>query len=216
MICCFYFDFLCITKRDVTLLYKSSIVLLQNGRSRRSVTGPSHTRNGGVEHVQGHGTANDDVIMGDHVIDPARKVGHEIEADHVIGAGHVTEVDHATEATRVIEIVTVVVGVTGISITVEAEAEAGAEAVTVTVIVIVIVIDESVTMGVTMGVTISARRKKCYPPRPLGKPLNSTRSLFVLSTINVFEIALKCSLLKCKTNVEGNILKSSCKAQIFG
>lgn len=208
MICCFYFDFLCITKRDVTLLYKSSIVLLQNGRSRRSVTGPSHTRNGEVEHVQGHGTANDDVIMGDHVIDPARKVGHEIEADHVIGAGHVTEVDHATEATRVIEIVTVVVGVTGISITVEAEAEAGAEA----VIVIVIVIDGSVTMGVT----ISARRKKCYPPRPLGKPLNSTRSLFVLSTINVFEIALKCSLLKCKTNVEGNILKSSCKAQIFG
>ena len=208
MICCFYFDFLCITKRDVTLLYKSSIVLLQNGRSRRSVTGPSHTRNGGVEHVQGHGTANDDVIMGDHVIDPARKVGHEIEADHVIGAGHVTEVDHATEATRVIEIVTVVVGVTGISITVEAEAEAGAEAVTV----IVIVIDGSVTMGVT----ISARRKKCYPPRPLGKPLNSTRSLFVLSTIKVFEIALKCSLLKCKTNVEGNILKSSCKAQIFG
>lgn len=210
MICYFYFDFVCITKRDVTLLYKSSIVLLQNGRSRRSVTGPSHTRNGGVEHVQGHGTANDDVIMGDHVIDPARKVGHEIEADHVIGAGHVTEVDHATEATRVIEIVTVVVGVTGISITVEAEAEAGAEA--VTVIVIVIVIDGSVTMGVT----ISARRKKCYPPRPLGKPLNSTRSLFVLSTINVFEIALKCSLLKCKTNVEGNILKSSCKAQIFG
>ena len=210
MICCFYFDFLCITKRDVTLLYKSSIVLLQNGRSRRSVTGPSHTRNGEVEHVQGHGTANDDVIMGDHVIDPARKVGHEIEADHVMGAGHVTEVDHATEATRVIEIVTVVVGVTGISITVEAEAEAGAEA--VTVIVIVIVIDGSVTMGVT----ISARRKKCYPPRPLGKPLNSTRSLFVLSTINVFEIALKCSLLKCKTNVEGNILKSSCKAQIFG
>lgn len=210
MICYFYFDFLCITKRDVTLLYKSSIVLLQNGRSRRSVTGPSHTRNGEVEHVQGHGTANDDVIMGDHVIDPARKVGHEIEADHVIGAGHVTEVDHATEATRVIEIVTVVVGVTGISITVEAEA--GAEAVTVTVIVIVIVIDGSVTMGVT----ISARRKKCYPPRPLGKPLNSTRSLFVLSTINVFEIALKCSLLKCKTNVEGNILKSSCKAQIFG
>ena len=210
MICCVYFDFLCITKRDVTLLYKSSIVLLQNGRSRRSVTGPSHTRNGGVEHVQGHGTANDDVIMGDHVIDPARKVGHEIEADHVIGAGHVTEVDHATEATRVIEIVTVVVGVTGISITVEAEAEAGAEA--VTVIVIVIVIDGSVTMGVT----ISARRKKRYPPRPLGKPLNSTRSLFVLSTINVFEIALKCSLLKCKTNVEGNILKSSCKAQIFG
>ena len=210
MICYFYFDFLCITKRDVTLLYKSSIVLLQNGRSRRSVTGPSHTRNGGVEHVQGHGTANDDVIMGDHVIDPARKVGHEIEADHVIGAGHVTEVDHATEATRVIEIVTVVVGVTGISITVEAEA--GAEAVTVIVIVIVIVIDGSVTMGVT----ISARRKKCYPPRPLGKPLNSTRSLFVLSTINVFEIALKCSLLKCKTNVEGNILKSSCKAQIFG
>ena len=210
MICCFYFDFLCITKRDVTLLYKSSIVLLQNGRSRRSVTGPSHTRNGEVEHVQGHGTANDDVIMGDHVIDPARKVGHEIEADHVIGAGHVTEVDHATEATRVIEIVTVVVGVTGISITVEAEAEAGAEA--VTVIVNVIVIDGSVTMGVT----ISARRKKCYPPRPLGKPLNSTRSLFVLSTINVFEIALKCSLLKCKTNVEGNILKSSCKAQIFG
>lgn len=208
MICCFYFDFLCITKRDVTLLYKSSIVLLQNGRSRRSVTGPSHTRNGEVEHVQGHGTANDDVIMGDHVIDPARKVGHEIEADHVIGAGHVTEVDHATEATRVIEIVTVVVGVTGISITVEAEAEAGAEA----VIVIVIVIDGSVTMGVT----ISARRKKCYPPRPLGKSLNSTRSLFVLSTINVFEIALKCSLLKCKTNVEGNILKSSCKAQIFG
>lgn len=204
MICCFYFDFLCITKRDVTLLYKSSIVLLQNGRSRRSVTGPSHTRNGEVEHVQGHGTANDDVIMGDHVIDPARKVGHEIEADHVIGAGHVTEVDHATEATRVIEIVTVVVGVTGISITVEAEAEA--------VIVIVIVIDGSVTMGVT----ISARRKKCYPPRPLGKPLNSTRSLFVLSTIKVFEIALKCSLLKCKTNVEGNILKSSCKAQIFG
>ena len=196
------------TKRDVTLLYKSSIVLLQNGRSRRSVTGPSHTRNGGVEHVQGHGTANDDVIMGDHVIDPARKVGHEIEADHVIRAGHVTEVDHATEATRVIEIVTVVVGVTGISITVEAEAEAGAEAVTV----IVIVIDGSVTMGVT----ISARRKKCYPPRPLGKPLNSTRSLFVLSTIKVFEIALKCSLLKCKTNVEGNILKSSCKAQIFG
>lgn len=122
------------------------------------MTGPSHTRNGGVEHVQGHGTANDDVIMGDHVIDPARKVGHEIEADHVIGAGHVTEVDHATEATRVIEIVTVVVGVTGISITVEAEA--GAEAVTV----IVIVIDGSVTMGVT----ISARRKKCYPPRPLG------------------------------------------------
>ena len=210
MICCFYFDFLCITKRDVTLLYKSSIVLLQNGRSRRSVTGPSHTRNGGVEHVQGHGTANDDVIMGDHVIDPARKVGHEIEADHVIGAGHVTEVDHATEAARVIEIVTVVVGVTGISITVEAEA--GAEAVTVIVIVIVIVIDGSVTMGVT----ISARRKKCYPPRPLGKPLNPTRSLFVLSTINVFEIALKCSLLKCKTNVEGNILKSSCKAQIFG
>ena len=210
MICYFYFDFLCITKRDVTLLYKSSIVLLQNGRSRRSVTGPSHTRNGGVEHVQGHGTANDDVIMGDHVIDPARKVGHEIEADHVIGAGHVTEVDHATEATRVIEIVTVVVGVTGISITVEAEA--GAEAVTVTVTVIVIVIDGSVTMGVT----ISARRKKCYPPRPLGKPLNSTRSLFVLSTINVFEIALKCSLLKCKTNVEGNILKSSCKVQIFG
>ena len=210
MICCFYFDFLCITKRDVTLLYKSSIVLLQNGRSRRSVTGPSHTRNGGVEHVQGHGTANDDVIMGDHVIDPARKVGHEIEADHVIGAGHVTEVDHATEATRVIEIVTVVVGVTGISITVEAEA--GAEAVTVIVIVIVIVIDGSVTMGVT----VSARRKKCYPPRPLGKPLNPTRSLFVLSTINVFEIALKCSLLKCKTNVEGNILKSSCKAQIFG
>ena len=210
MICCFYFDFLCITKRDVTLLYKSSIVLLQNGRSRRSVTGPSHTRNGEVEHVQGHGTANDDVIMGDHVIDPARKVGHEIEADHVIGAGHVTEVDHATEATRVIEIVTVVVGVTGISITVEAEA--GAEAVTVTVTVIVIVIDGSVTMGVT----ISARRKKCYPPRPLGKPLNPTRSLFVLSTINVFEIALKCSLLKCKTNVEGNILKSSCKAQIFG
>lgn len=210
MICCFYFDFLCITKRDVTLLYKSSIVLLQNGRSRRSVTGPSHTRNGEVEHVQGHGTANDDVIMGDHVIDPARKVGHEIEADHVIGAGHVTEVDHATEATRVIEIVTVVVGVTGISITVEAEA--GAEAVTVTVTVIVIVIDGSVTMGVT----ISARRKKRYPPRPLGKPLNSTRSLFVLSTINVFEIALKCSLLKCKTNVEGNILKSSCKAQIFG
>ena len=210
MICYFYFDFLCITKRDVTLLYKSSIVLLQNGRSRRSVTGPSHTRNGEVEHVQGHGTANDDVIMGDHVIDPARKVGHEIEADHVIGAGHVTEVDHATEATRVIEIVTVVVGVTGISITVEAEA--GAEAVTVTVIVIVIVIDGNVTMGVT----ISARRKKCYPPRPLGKPLNSTRSLFVLSTINVFEIALKCSLLKCKTNVEGNILKSSCKAQIFG
>lgn len=210
MICCFYFDFLCITKRDVTLLYKSSIVLLQNARSRRSVTDPSHTRNGGVEHVQGHGTANDDVIMGDHVIDPARKVGHEIEADHVIGAGHVTEVDHATEATRVIEIVTVVVGVTGISITVEAEAEAGAEA--VTVIVIVIVIDGSVTMGVT----ISARRKKCYPPRPLGKPLNSTRSLFVLSTINVFEIALKCSLLKCKTNLEGNILKSSCKAQIFG
>lgn len=210
MICCFYFDFLCITKRDVTLLYKSSIVLLQNGRSRRSVTGPSHTRNGGVEHVQGHGTANDDVIMGDHVIDPARKVGHEIEADHVIRAGHVTEVDHATEATRVIEIVTVVVGVTGISITVEAEA--GAEAVTVIVIVIVIVIDGSVTMGVT----ISARRKKCYPPRPLGKPLNPTRSLFVLSTINVFEIALKCSLLKCKTNVEGNILKSSCKAQIFG
>lgn len=212
MICCFYFDFLCITKRDVTLLYKSSIVLLQNGRSRRSVTGPSHTRNGGVEHVQGHGTANDDVIMGDHVIDPARKVGHEIEADHVIGAGHVTEVDHATEATRVIEIVTVVVGVTGISITVEAEAEAEAGAEAVTVIVIVIVIDGSVTMGVT----ISARRKKCYPPRPLGKPLNSTRSLFVLSTINVFEIALKCSLLKCKTNVEGNILKSSCKAQIFG
>ena len=212
MICCFYFDFLCITKRDVTLLYKSSIVLLQNRRSRRSVTGPSHTRNGEVEHVQGHGTANDDVIMGDHVIDPARKVGHEIEADHVIGAGHVTEVDHATEATRVIEIVTVVVGVTGISITVEAEAEAGAEAVTVIVIVIVIVIDGSVTMGVT----ISARRKKCYPPRPLGKPLNSTRSLFVLSTIKVFEIALKCSLLKCKTNVEGNILKSSCKAQIFG
>ena len=212
MICCFYFDFLCITKRDVTLLYKSSIVLLQNGRSRRSVTGPSHTRNGEVEHVQGHGTANDDVIMGDHVIDPARKVGHEKEADHVIGAGHVTEVDHATEATRVIEIVTVVVGVTDISITVEAEAEAGAEAVTVIVIVIVIVIDGSVTMGVT----ISARRKKCYPPRPLGKPLNSTRSLFVLSTINVFEIALKCSLLKCKTNVEGNILKSSCKAQIFG
>ena len=210
MICYFYFDFLCITKRDVTLLYKSSIVLLQNGRSRRSVTGPSHTRNGGVEHVQGHGTANDDVIMGDHVIDPARKVGHEIEADHVIGAGHVTGVDHATEATRVIEIVTVVVGVTGISITVEAEAEAGAEA--VTVIVIVIVIDGSVTMGVT----ISARRKKCYPPRPLGKPLNSTRSLFVLSTIKVFEIALKCSLLKCKTNVEGNILKSSCKVQIFG
>lgn len=208
MICCFYFDFLCITKRDVTLLYKSSIVLLQNGRSRRSVTGPSHTRNGEVEHVQGHGTANDGVIMGDHVIDPARKVGHEIEADHVIGAGHVTEVDHATKATRVIEIVTVVVGVTGISITVEAEAEAGAEAVTV----IVIVIDGSVTMGVT----ISARRKKCYPPRPLGKPLNSTRSLFVLSTIKVFEIALKCSLLKCKTNVEGNILKSSCKAQIFG
>ena len=212
MICCFYFDFLCITKRDVTLLYKSSIVLLQNGRSRRSVTGPSHTRNGGVEHVQGHGTANDDVIMGDHVIDPARKVGHEIEADHVIGAGHVTEVDHATEAARVIEIVTVVVGVTGISITVEAEAEAEAEAVTVIVIVIVIVIDGSVTLGVT----ISARRKKRYPPRPLGKPLNSTRSLFVMSTINVFEIALKCSLLKCKTNVEGNILKSSCKAQIFG
>lgn len=201
MICGFYFDFLCITKRDVTFLYKSSIVLLQNGRSRRSVTGPSHTRNGGVEHVQGHGTANDDVIMGDHVIDPARKVGHEIEADHVIGAGHVTEVDHATEATRVTEIVTVVVGVTGISITVEAEAEAGAEAVTVTVIVIVIVIDGNVTMGVT----ISGRRKKRYPPRPLGKPLNSARSLFVLSTINVFEIALKCSPLKCKTNVEGNI-----------
>ena len=198
MICYFYFDFLCITKRDVTLLYKSSIVLLQNGRSRRSVTGPSHTRSGGVEHVQGHGTANDDVIMGDHVIDPARKVGHEIEADHVIGAGHVTEVDHATEAARVIEIVTVVVGVTGISITVEAEAEAEAEAVTVIVIVIVIVIDGSVTLGVT----ISARRKKRYPPRPLGKPLNSTRSLFVMSTINVFEIALKCSLLKCKTNLE--------------
>ena len=203
MICCFYFDFLCITKRDVTLLYKSSIVLLQNGRSRRSVTGPSHTRNGGVEHVQGHGTANDDVIMGDHVIDPARKVGHEIEADHVIGAGHVTEVDHATEATRVIEIVTVVVGVTGISITVEAEA--GAEAVTVTVTVTVTVIVIVIDGSVTVGVTISARRKKCYPPRPLGKPLNPTRSLFVLSTINVFEIALKCSLLKYKTNVEGNI-----------
>ena len=162
------------------MLYKSPIVLLQNARSRRSVTGPSHTRNGGVEHVQGHGTANDDVIMADRVIDPARKVGHEIEAGHAIRADHVTEVDHATEATRVTEIVTVVVGETGISITVEAEA--GAEA--VTVIVIVIVIGGSVTMGVT----ISARRKKRYPPRPLGKLLNSARSLFVFSTINVFEL----------------------------
>lgn len=167
-------------------MYKSPIVLLQNARSRRSVTGPSHTRNGGVEHVQGHGTANDDVIMADRVIDPARKVGHEIEAGHAIRADHVTEVDHATEATRVTEIVTVVVGETGISITVEAEAEAeaGAEAVTVTVIVIVIVIGGSVTVGVT----ISARRKKRYPPRPLGKLLNSARSLFVFSTINVFEL----------------------------
>ena len=158
------------------MLYKSPIVLLQNARSRRSVTGPSHTRNGGVEHVQGHGTANDDVIMADRVIDPARKVGHEIEAGHAIRADHVTEVDHATEATRVTEIVTVVVGETGISITVEAEAEA------VTVIVIVI------GGSVTMGVTISARRKKRYPPRPLGKLLNSARSLFVFSTINVFEL----------------------------
>ena len=167
-------------------MYKSPIVLLQNARSRRSVTGPSHTRNGGVEHVQGHGTANDDVIMADRVIDPARKVGHEIEAGHAIRADHGTEVDHATEATRVTEIVTVVVGETGISITVEAEAEAeaGAEAVTVTVIVIVIVIGGSVTVGVT----ISARRKKRYPPRPLGKLLNSARSLFVFSTINVFEL----------------------------
>ena len=167
-------------------MYKSPIVLLQNARSRRSVTGPSHTRNGGVEHVQGHGTANDDVIMADRVIDPARKVGHEIEAGHAIRADHVTEVDHATEATRVTEIVTVVVGETGISITVEAEAEAGAEAVTVTVIVIVIVI--VIGGSVTVGVTISARRKKRYPPRPLGKLLNSARSLFVFSTINVFEL----------------------------
>lgn len=91
------------------------------------MTDHSHTRNTGVEHVHGHVTAIDGII----VTDPAIEVGH------------VTEADHATEAGRVTGSVTVAV-VTGINTTVAAEAG----------VVTVTVIGESVTVCVTVTARI--------------------------------------------------------------
>ena len=115
------------------------------------MTDRSHTRSTEVEHVLGHVTENDVVIMEDRVTDHAAEAGHATEVDHV------KEADHDTEAGRVTETDTVVVGVTGISTKVVVEAEAEAEAVTV--------IGESVTMSVTVAV----RKEKGYLPRFLGE-----------------------------------------------
>lgn len=122
-------------------MYKSTPIVLQNARSRRSVTGLSHTRNTGVEHVHGHATENDGVIMADRVTDPVREVGHVREAGHVVEAGRATG------------IVTVAVGVTGINSTAAAEARV----VTVTVTVI--------GGSMTACVTMTARSEKGFLPR---------------------------------------------------
>lgn len=135
--------------RDCVMLCKLKPLVLQNARSRRSVTDHSHTRNTEVEHVRGHVTASDGVIMVDRVTDPARKVGHATEVDHVREVVRVTGADH------VIEIVTVLVDVTGIDTGVIAEAEV--KNVTVT--------DESVTLNVM----VTSRSERGCPPRDWGK-----------------------------------------------
>lgn len=122
-------------------------LVLQNARSRRSVTGHSHTRNTEVEHVHGHATASDGVIMVDRVTDPARKVGHAREVDHV------REVAHVRGADRVTETVTVLVDVTDIDIGVVAEAE------------VTNVTDESVTLNVM----VTRRSERGCLPRDWGK-----------------------------------------------
>lgn len=134
------------------LLYKPTPIVLQNARSRRSVTDHSHTRSTEVEHVHVHfhvhapGTGIEDVI----VTDP--EVGHATEAGHAIEAGHATEADHAIEAGRVTETVTVAVGRTGINVV---AAEAG----------VVTVIAESVTVCVSLTTRIG----KGFLPRLLGE-----------------------------------------------
>lgn len=125
---------------NCAVLYNLKPIVLQNARSRRSVTDHSHTRNTEVEHVHGLATASDGVIMVDRVTDPARKVGHAREVDHVREVAHAIEADHVTET------VTVLVDVTGIDTGVIAEAEV--TTVTVTVTVIVTVTDGSVTLTV--------------------------------------------------------------------
>ena len=84
------------------------------------MTDHSHTRNTEVERVHGHATASDVVIMADRVKDPARKVGHAREVDHVTET--VTELVDGTDTD------------TGVIV--------GAEVTTVTVT------DESVTLTV--------------------------------------------------------------------
>ena len=140
---------LSLSLHNCVMLYKLKPLVLQNARSRRSVTGHSHTRNTEVEHVRGHATASDGVIMVDRVTDPARKVGHATEVDHVREVVRVTEADHVTES------VTVLVDVTGIDTEVIAEAE----------VKNVTVNDESVTLNVM----VTRRSERDCPPRHWGK-----------------------------------------------
>lgn len=136
--------------RNCAMLYKLKPLVLLNARSRRSVTGRSHTRNREVEHVHGHVTAIDGVIMADRVTDPARKVGHAREVAHVKEAAHVTE------------IVTVLVGVTGIDTRVTAEAG----------VVNVTAIGESVTL------TVTTRSERGSPLRDWGELVQCVYSSF--------------------------------------
>ena len=109
------------------LLYKPTPIVLQNARSRRSVTDHSRTRSTEVEHVHVHvhapGTGIEDVIVTDPEV------------------GHATEAGHAIEAGRVTETVTVAVGKTGINVV---AAEAG----------VVTVIGKSVTVCVSLTTRI--------------------------------------------------------------
>lgn len=137
---------------NCAMLYKLKPIVLQNARSRRSVTGRSHTRNTEVEHVHGHATASDGVIMAHRVTDPAKKVSHAREVAHVREADHVTET------------VTVLVDVTGIDTRVTAEAG----------VVTVTMIEDSVTLSVTA----TTRSEKGCPPRHWGKLISRCKVLF--------------------------------------
>ena len=153
------------------------------------MTDRSHKRSTEVEHVLGHATENDVVIMEDRVTDHAAEAGHATEVDHV------KEADHDTEAGRVTETDTVVVGVTGISTKVVVEAEA--EAVTV--------IGESVTMSVTVAV----RKEKGYLPRFLGE-LAYDKTLF-----KVFKPWLNVLTLLYNICCFNNVRTSVCLTNVF-
>ena len=153
--------------RNCVILYKLKPLVLQNARSRRSVTGHSHTRNTEVERVHGHATANGVVIMADRVKDPVRKVGHAREVDHVREVNRVREVDHVTEADHVTETVMVHVDETGTDTEVIAEAE------------VTTVTDESVTLTVMS----TKRSERGCPPRDWGKliPNFNSQGFFCLT-----------------------------------